>query len=130
MAVTTRTVGNWGGASSITSDLLVSYITAEIQTLEPELQFARLGVHRDVPKGYDRLNFPQTNRVNEATGQFVGSAGSNTFASLWGSGTSLAAVASTAGVYPITEGTNPAAVTWGATSYSSGPSQYGKLCAV
>jgi N4-gp56 family major capsid protein len=132
MSVTTRTVASWGGASSITSDLLVSYITAEIRTLEPQLQFARLGVQRDVPKGYDRLNFPQTTQLRNETDQFFGgSAGTYTFASLWGAYTSLAAATGgTAGIYPITEGTNPTAVTWGATSYSSGPSQFGIIVQV
>lgn len=131
MAVTTRTVGSWGGASAITSDLLVSYITDEIRTLEPQLQFARLGVQRDIPKGYDRLNFPQTNQVPVRTDQYIGSAGTTTFASLWGSQTSIAASAS--GTYafgPITEGTNPSAYTWGATSYSAGPSQFGMIIQV
>jgi N4-gp56 family major capsid protein len=36
-------------------------------------------------------------------------------------------VSSSIGVAAITEGTNPTAITWGATSYSSGPAQYGVL---
>jgi N4-gp56 family major capsid protein len=39
-------------------------------------------------------------------------------------------VSSTEGVAAIAEGTNPASVTWGATSYNSGPAQYGILVAV
>ena len=62
MAVTVRNA-SWGGASGNASELLVAYINDKINVLEPDLQYARLGKRRDVPKGYDRLLFPQTNQV-------------------------------------------------------------------
>ena len=142
MAVTVRGTG-WGGSSNNTSELLVSYITDEIRVLEPELQYARLGKQRNAPKGYDRILFPQTNQlpvkinVSMVTvgGPAVGGSGS-----VWGAGASIQGgaaatapgfpVSSTEGVAAITEGTNPTAITWGATSYSSGPAQYGILVQV
>jgi putative transcriptional regulator len=39
-------------------------------------------------------------------------------------------VSSVVGVAAITEGTNPTAVTWGATAYSTGPYQFGILVQV
>lgn len=139
MAVTVRGTG-WGGATQLTSELLVSYISDEIKVLEPDLQYARLGKRRDAPKGYDRIVFPQTNQIPvkinvsmQTTGgpQFVGGG------SVWGATGSIQGgaaatapgfpVSSTEGVAAITEGTNPTAITWGATSYSSGPAQYGIL---
>ena len=57
--------------------------------------------------------------------------------SVWGAGASIQGgaaatapgfpVSSTEGVAAITEGTNPTAITWGSTSYNSGPAQYGIL---
>lgn len=145
MAVTVRN-NNWGGASTNTSELLVAYINSEIRVLEPQLQWARLGVQRDVPKGFDRMNFPQTNQLpvkiniagpNPTSG---GSAlGAASGGSVFGAGASVmgdagvapgAPVSSSAGVAAITEGTNPTAVTWGATAYTSGPFQYGILVQV
>lgn len=130
MAVTVRSSG-WGGASTITSDLLVSYITDEIRVLEPELQYARLGVRRDAPMGYDRINFPQTNQLSNKINISI----QQTSGSVWGAGSSVIGdgnypVSSSFGVAAITEGTNPTSVTWGATSYSSGPYQYGILVQV
>lgn len=136
MAVTVRS-GDWGGASSNTSELLVSYIRDEIRVLEPQLQYARLGMRRDSPKGYDRILFPQTNQlpvkinvnINSDLGGSVFGAG----ASIQGGGTSTAGgfiVSSTEGVAAITEGTNPSAITWGSTSYSTGPYQFGILVQV
>lgn len=145
MAVTVRAAG-WGGASGNVSELLVSYITGEIRTLEPDLQFARLGVQRDAPKGFDRILFPQTNQIPVKINisgpnptSFGGSLGANLGGSVFGAGASVigdqglppgAPVSSSAGFAAITEGTNPTAVVWGATSYGSGPFQYGYIVQV
>lgn len=142
MAVTVRGSG-WGGASNNTSELLVSYINEEIRVLEPQLQYARLGVKRDAPRGYDRILFPQTNqlpvRINTSMLTTGGPAGAAGGGSVWGSGASIqggssgsesAPVSSSQGVAAITEGTNPTSVTWGATAYSTGPAQYGILVQV
>lgn len=141
MAVTVRN-SNWGGSSNNTSELLVSYINDEIRTLEPELQYARLGKRRDVPKGYDRLLFPQSNQLPvkiNVSMVTVGGPNVGGYGSVFGAGASVigdaaiapgAPVSSSAGVAAITEGTNPTAITWGATSYSSGPAQYGILVQV
>lgn len=142
MAVTVRN-SNWGGATTNTSELLVSYINDEIRTLEPELLYARLGKQRNSPKGYDRILFPQTNqipvKINTSMLTVGGPGGMAGGGSVWGAGASVigqadvapgAPVSSTAGVAAITEGTNPTSVTWGATSYSTGPAQYGILVQV
>lgn len=143
MAVTVRGTG-WGGASSNTSNLLVSYITDEIRVLEPELRYARLGKQQNVPKGYDRLLFPQTNQIPVKINTSMATTGGPTSfvggGSVWGAGASIQGgaaatapgfpVSSTEGVAAITEGTNPTAITWGATSYNSGPGQYGILVQV
>lgn len=140
MPVTVRGTG-WGGASTQTSELLVAYISDEIKILEPELQYARLGKRKDAPKGYDRIVFPQSNqlpvRINvsmqTAGGPTAVSGGGSVFGasgSIQGGQASDARgwpVSSTEGVAAITEGTNPSSITWGATSYSSGPAQYGIL---
>lgn len=140
MAVTQRGTG-WGGASNNTSELLVAYINDELKVLEPELQYARLGMRRDVPKGYDRILFPQANqlpvKINTSMLTVGGPGGMAGSGSVWGAGASIQGgaaatapgfpVSSTEGVAAITEGTNPTAITWGATSYSSGPAQYGIL---
>lgn len=142
MATTVRN-SNWGGSSNNTSELLTGYITGEIRVLEPELQYARLGTRRDAPKGSDRIVFPQPNqlpvKINVSMltvgGPNVGGAGS-----VWGAGASIQGgqadtaggfpVSSSVGVAAITEGTNPTSITWGATSFSTGPAQYGILVAV
>lgn len=143
MAVTVRGSG-WGGGSNNTSELLVGAIQEEIKVLEPELQYARLGVQRNAPKGFDRIVFPQTNqlpvKINTSMQTTGGSAGFSGGGSVWGAGTSVlggaAATApgfpasSTEGVAAITEGTNPTSITWGATAYGSGPAQYGILVTV
>ncbi len=142
---------SWGGASGNSAELLVAYINEEIKVLEPQLQFARLGVRRDSPKGFDRILFPQTNqipvKINVNTGPGTGSItsagsviGGGIGGSVWGAGASIQGgatstapgfpVSSTEGVAAITEGTNPTAVLWGATSYGSGPFQYGILVQV
>lgn len=146
MAVTIRNT-NWGGASGNTSELLVAYITERIRALEPELQYAMLGVRRDAPKGFDRILFPQVNQlpnkinINVATSvtSFGSNIGGGLGGSLYGAGASVlgdaaiapgAPVSSSAGVAAILEGTNPTAITWGSTSYGSGPFQYGILVQV
>lgn len=143
MAITIRTT-TWGGAASNTSELLQSYIAEEIRTLEPQLQYAKLGVKRDIPKGMDRLVFPQFNqlpvRINTSMQTTGGPATAAGYGSVWGAGTSVTGgaaatapgfpVSSTEGVYAMNEGSNPSAVTWGATSYNSGPAQYGILVQV
>ncbi len=146
MAVTVRGSG-WGGASTNTSELLVGAIQEEIKILEPQLQYARLGVQKNAPKGYDRIVFPQTNQVPiqiNVSMLTVGGPGVPAGGSVWGAGGSVvgqanispgapvaSGLASSAfGVVAITEGTNPTSVTWGATAYSSGPAQYGILITV
>ncbi len=149
MAATVRN-SSWGGSSQNQSELLVSYINDEIKVLEPQLQFARLGKKRDAPKGFDRILFPQTNQIpvkinmgmsgyNPGSGS-VAAGNSVLSGSVWGSGASIqgaatatapgAPVSSVEGVAAITEGTNPTAVTWGATAYSAGPNQFGILVQV
>lgn len=141
MAVTARGTG-WGGASADTSALLVSYINGKLDVLEPELKYAQLGLRRDVPSGYDRLLFPQTNQLPVKINVSMLTVGgpalpAGTGGSVWGAGASIMGgtatsnlghiVADDVGVAAITEGTNPTAVTWGATAYTSGPAQYGIL---
>lgn len=143
MAVTVRNSG-WGGASTNTSELLVGYINEEIKVLEPQLRYARLGVQKNSPKGYDRIVFPQTNqlpvKINTSMVTVGGPGGFAGAGSVWGAGASIQGgeastapgfpVSSSFGVAAITEGTNPTSVTWGATAYSSGPAQYGILVTV
>lgn len=83
--------------SAWASNVLLDYVTEEIRTLEPDLYFAHMGVQRNVPKGYDVLNFPQTNSI----------------------------VANS--VSSLTEGTNPTSFTWGATTYRGTASQQGLI---
>lgn len=142
MAVTVRN-SSWGGPNANTSELLVAYISDEIKVLEPQLQYARLGVRRDAPKGYDRILFPQSNQLpvkinmsfTSSITSFGASVASASGGSVFGAGASVigdvnAPVSSSFGVAGITEGTNPTAVTWGATSYGSGPFQFGILVQV
>lgn len=141
MAVTSRGTG-WGGATQNSSNLLISYINGKIDVLEPDLKYATLGLRRDVPQGYDRLLFPQTNqipvKINTSMTTLGGPSGFSGGGSVWGAGTSILGgatatapgfpVSSTEGVAAFTaEGTNPTAITWGATAYQSGPAQYGVL---
>lgn len=131
---------SWGGSATLTSELLTSYITDIIRVLEPDLQYAQLGTRRDAPKGSDRIVFPQPNQLPVKINVSMVTVGGPTISgtgSVWGSGVSIisgaesgAPVSSTAGVAAITEGTNPTAVTWGATSFSTGPAQYGILVQV
>ena len=140
MAITPRN-SSWGGASGNASELLVGYITDKIRALEPELRYAVLGKRKDVPMGSDRIVFPQPNQVPvKINVSNVGALGSpSTFGggSVWGAGVSIltgaesgAPVSSTAGVATITEGTNPTAITWGASSFSTGAAQFGVLVQV
>lgn len=143
MATTLRGTG-WGGATSNTSELLTAYINEPLKVLEPELKYAQLGLRRDIPKGNDRLTFPQTNqlpvRINTSMLTVGGQGGLAGGGSVWGAGASIQGgaaatapgfpVSSTEGVAALTEGTNPTSITWGATAYSSGPAQYGILVAV
>lgn len=142
MPVTVRNSG-WGGSGNNTSQLLTAYIQGRIKVLEPELLYAKLGVKRDVPQGYDRLLFPQTNQLPvkiNVSMVTVGGPTVNSYGSVWGGGASIQGgaaatapgfpVSSTEGVAAITEGTNPSSITWGATSYNSGPAQYGILVQV
>ncbi len=143
MAVTVRTT-SWGGAATNTSELLVSWIQGEIKVLEPQLKYARLGVRRDVPKGFDRIVFPQTNQLPvKINTSMVTTGGTGSIAgggSVFGAGASIQGgqaadaggypVSSTQGVDAITEGTNPTAILWGSTSYNTGPAQYGILVEV
>lgn len=146
MAITARGT-SWGGAPANTSELLTAYITDRIRALEPMLYYAGLGARRDVPKGSDRLLFPQVNQlpnkininVNSSVTSFGSFIGGGIGGSLYGAGASVlgdasippgAPVSSSTGVAAIVEGTNPTAVTWGATSYGSGPFQYGILVQV
>lgn len=140
---TTQRNSAWGGAATLTSELLTSYITDIIRALEPDLQYAKLGTRRDVPQGSDRIVFPQPNqlpvKVNVSM-LTVGGPNISGVGSVWGAGVSILGgqadvaggypVSSAVGVAAITEGTNPTSITWGATSFSSGPAQYGILVAV
>lgn len=144
MAITARN-SNWGGASTNTSELLVSYISDRIMPLEPELRYARLGKRKDVPKGFDRIVFPQPNQIPikiNVSMVTVGGPNVSGSGSVWGAGVSVLGgdpnsiasggypVSSVYGVAAITEGTNPSAITWGANSFSTGPAQYGVLVQV
>lgn len=142
MATTLRGTG-WGGASTNTSELLTAYINEPLRVLEPELKYATLGWRKDIPKGNDRLLFPQTNQLPVKINTSMATTGGPGFTgggSVWGAGQSIMGgaaatapgfpVSSTEGVVAITEGTNPSSVTWGATAYVSGPGQYGILVAV
>ena len=142
MAVTVRN-SSWGGSSTNTSQLLVSYITDMIRALEPDLLYAQLGKRKDVPSGFDRIVFPQPNQLPVKINVSMVTVGGPTVAgagSVWGAGASIQGgaaataggfpVSSTEGVAAITEGTNPTSITWGATSFSTGPAQYGILVQV
>lgn len=143
MATTVRNSA-WGGSSTNTSELLTAYITDIIRMLEPDLQYARLGTRRDAPKGSDRINFPQPAQLPvkiNVSMLTVGGPNISGSGSVWGQNASIIGgdpnsvaggfpVSSVVGVAAFAEGTNPTSITWGATSYSSGPAQYGILVAV
>ena len=87
MSVTVRN-SSWGGASTNTSELLTGYIQEEIKVLEPQLRYARLGTQRNVPKGFDRIVFPQTNqipvKINTSMTTVGGPGGAAGGGSVWG----------------------------------------------
>ena len=141
MPVTVRGSG-WGGANTDVSALLTSYINGKLNVLEPELKYAQLGLRKDVPQGYDRILWPQTNqlpvRINIRGSTLGGTMYDSVLGgSVWGAGASIQGgqasdargypVSSTQGVAGIVEGTNPTAITWGSTHYVAGPAQYGIL---
>lgn len=90
MAVTTTT--------QLASDTLINYVTAEIKVLEPVLMFTKLGVRKDVPKGFNKLTFPQGNQLATSAAGTISS-----------------------------QGTNPTSTTWGTTAYSATLTQYGLI---
>lgn len=94
MAITTT--------SNAAAATLINYVTAEIKVLEPILQFANVGVRRDIPKGFDQLTFPQGNTIQTSSVTTIASSSSRT-----------------------TEGINPSVTTWGTSAYTSGYTQYG-----
>jgi N4-gp56 family major capsid protein len=112
--------------------------------LEPDLQYAQLGTRRDAPKGSDRIVFPQPAQlpVNINVSMLtVGGPNISNAGSVWGQNASIIGgnpnsvaggfpVSSVVGVAAFAEGSNPTSITWGATSYASGPAQYGILVAV
>ena len=117
MPVTVRGTG-WGGANTLTSELLVSYISDEIKILEPELRYARLGKRRDVPKGYDRIVFPQTNQlpvlINVSMVTVGGPGAVAGGGSVWGAtGSIQGGQASDARGYPVSSTQGVAAITEG-----------------
>ncbi len=77
------------------SQLLINYVTSIVRHLEPELQFAKLGVKKDVPKGFATLAFPQSSQIG------------------------------TSNVSSLSEGVDPAAYQWASAAYTSGITQYG-----
>lgn len=90
MAVTTST--------QLASDTLINYVTSEIKALEPMLLFTKLGVRRDVVKGFNKLTFPQGNQLNASSVSTISS-----------------------------QGVNPSVTTWGTTAYSASLTQYGLI---
>jgi N4-gp56 family major capsid protein len=77
------------------AQLLINYVTSIVRHLEPELQFAKLGVKKDVPKGFATLAFPQSSQIG------------------------------TSSVSQITEGQDPSAYQWASAAFTSGVTQYG-----
>lgn len=90
MAITTTT--------QLAADTLINYVTAEVKALEPELLFTKLGVRRDVPKGFNQLTFPQGNIIQTSSVSTIS-----------------------------TQGTNPSITTWGTTAYTAAETQYGLI---
>ena len=75
--------------------MLINYVTSIVRHLEPELQFAKLGVKKDVPKGFATLAFPQSTQI------------------------------ATSNVSQISEGQDPTAFQWKSDAYTSGVTQFG-----
>ena len=94
MATGVTTTTQWS------AQLLINYVTSIVRHLEPELQFAKLGVKKDVPKGFATLAFPQSNQIG------------------------------TSNVSSISEGVNPSAYQWASSAYTSGVTQYGLVVQV
>lgn len=84
--------------STWSSQLLINYITSIIRHLEPELQFAKLGVVKNVPKGFATLAFPQSRQISTSSVSNITNGG---------------------------EGINPTAVGWNSDAYTSSATQYG-----
>jgi N4-gp56 family major capsid protein len=89
MATGLTTTSQWS------ANLLINYVTSIVRHLEPELQFAKLGVKKDVPKGFATLAFPQSTQV------------------------------ATSNVSQISEGVNPTAFQWKSDAYTSAITQFG-----
>ncbi len=78
------------------ADLLINYVTSIVRHLEPELQFAKLGVKKDIPKGFNVLAFPQSTQISTASVTSISS-----------------------------EGTTPTEIQWKSDAYTASASQYG-----
>jgi len=89
--------------STWSSQLLINYVTSIVRHLEPELQFAKLGVKRDVPQGFATLAFPQSRQIATSSVTNITSGG---------------------------EGVNPTAVAWNSDAYTSSATQYGLVIQV
>jgi len=78
------------------AQLLINYVTSIVRHLEPELQFAKLGVKKDVPKGFATLAFPQSTQLVNGDVTQISS-----------------------------QGTNPTEIQWQSDAYTSGVTQFG-----
>ena len=54
-------------SASLSSATIINYITDEVRVLEPDLQFAKLGLRRDAPEGYGAIAFPQYNIIGTSS---------------------------------------------------------------
>jgi len=95
--VTLTTTSTWS------ANLLINYVTSIVRHLEPELQFSKLGVKRDVPQGFATLAFPQSRQI---------------------------ATSSVTNITNNGEGVNPTAVAWNSDAYTSSATQYGLVIQV
>ena len=89
--------------STWSSQVLINYVTSIVRHLEPELQFAKLGLKKDVPKGFATLAFPQSRQIATSSVTNITNGG---------------------------EGVNPTAVGWNSDAYTSSVTQYGILIQV